>query len=35
MCRELQEFSLLIDERFDLTEKRTNKFWAFLISLFK
>lgn len=35
MRRELQEFSLLIDEQFDLTEKGTNKFWAFLISLFK
>lgn len=35
MRRELQEFSLLIDEQFDLNEKTTKSFWAFLISLFK
>lgn len=35
MRRELQEFSLQVDEQFDFTEIRTNKFRAFLISLFK
>ena len=35
MRRELQEFSLLIDEQFDLVDKGTKGFWAFLISLFK
>ncbi len=35
MRRELQEFSLMIDEQFELVEKRTNKFLAFLIRLFK
>ncbi len=35
MRKELQEFSLMIDEQLDLTDKRTETFWAFLINLFK
>ena len=35
MCRELQEFSLMLDEQFDFAEKSTSTFWGFLISLFK
>lgn len=35
MSRELLEFSLLIDEQFDVTEKPHKNFIDFLLSLFK
>lgn len=35
MRRELQEFSLMIDEQFDLADKITPTFWMFLLGLFK
>ncbi len=35
MRKELQEFSLMIDEQLDLTDKRTRTFWTFLLNLFK
>ncbi len=35
MCRELQEFSLMIDEQFEFLEKTNPTVWDFIISFFK
>jgi hypothetical protein len=35
MSQEIQNFSLMIDEKFDLVDNTNQTFWAFIINLFK
>jgi hypothetical protein len=35
MSQEIQNFSLMIDEKFDLVDNTNQNFWAFIINLFK